>query len=167
MTEGNPAGAADTVALDDNEVVARALFTPEWDENVKRGSPGCFKRNNTSVTRQNGLALDQVIAYLKADVESPEKNIVVRAVGLITVREVKEIGASYQDPIHFEVLEKPTPKNPAHAEIIPFLDAERAKPKAGDLSRGLSRQISQALDIFLLSPEGAVVDRSPPQRHPS
>ncbi|AZE39730.1 hypothetical protein C4K05_0360 [Pseudomonas chlororaphis subsp. aureofaciens] len=108
--------------------------------------------------------MEQVIAYLKADVESPEKNIVVRAVGLITVREVKEIGTSYQDPVHFEVLEKPTTKNPAHAEIVPFLDAERTKPKAGDLSRGLSRQISQSLDIFLLTPEGEIVERSPPQR---
>ncbi|MCX4218723.1 hypothetical protein MKZ87_13850 [Pseudomonas sp. MCal1] len=164
MSEGNPAGANHTAALGDNEVVARALFTPEWDENVKRGSPGCFKRNNTSVTRHKGLTMEEVIAYLKGDVESPGKNVVVRAVGLITVRDVKEIGVAYQDPVHFEVLEKPTAKNPAHAEVTPYLDAERTKLKPGDLSRGLSRQISQSLDIYLLTPEGEVIERSPPQR---
>lgn len=159
MTEGNQSNTP--IVLDDTEVVARALFTPEWDERVKRGSPGCFKRNNTSVTRHAGLTFSEVVAYLKGDVEKPDKNVVVRGVGLISVRDVRSLGETYQDPVHFGVICKPTPKNPAHAEIVPFSEPELTTTKR-DVFRGLSSKICQALDIYVLAPDGSVEERSPP-----
>ncbi|MNO98536.1 hypothetical protein D3C76_902840 [compost metagenome] len=159
MTEGTLSNTP--VVLDDTEVVARALFTPEWDERVKRGSPGCFKRNNTSVTRHAGLTFTQVVAYLKGDVEKPDKDVIVRGVGLISVKDVRSLGKTYQDPVHFDVISKPTPKNPAHAEVVPFTEPERTTIKR-DVSRGLSSKISQALDIYVLAPDGSVEEHSPP-----
>jgi hypothetical protein len=151
------------IALESSEIVARALFPPEWDENVKRGSPGCFKRNNTSVTRHKDLPFEKVLAYLKADVEKPGSTVIVRAVGLVSVATIKEIGAKNQDPVHFEVFEKKTDINPAHAEVVPFSQAVRAAPNK-EVSRGLSRKISDALDITIVTPEGEIEGRSPPQQ---
>lgn len=161
MTEGISSSTKELIALDSSEVVARALFTPQWDERVQRGSPGCFKRNNTSVTRHRNLTFSQVLSYLKSDVEKPGTLVVVRAVGIISVSQIKSIGFNNPDPVHFEVFEKETLKNPAHAEIYPFQHAATAQPNK-EVPKGLSRQMSNALDITIVSPAGDIEGNSPP-----
>lgn len=163
MTEGTPSSSDEPVRVEDSELVARALFTPEWDERVQRGTPGCFKRNNTSVTRHKDLSFPSVLAYLKGDVEKVGSAVVVRAVGIISVANIKALGLQNQNPVHFEVYEKKTAKNPAHAEITPFTFAVQASPNR-EVSRGLSRQISSALDIIIVAPDGEIEGRSPPLR---
>ncbi|MUT70819.1 MULTISPECIES: hypothetical protein [Stutzerimonas] len=161
MNEGNRTDQPELVALADSDVVARALFPPEWDERVQRGSPGCFKRNNTSVTRHTSLSFEQVVRYLKGDVEKPGSSVIVRAVGTVSIAEIKRLGLAYATKIHFQAWEKPTEKNPAHAELYPYLEAT-LKTHRKDVPRGLSSLISKALDITLLTPAGEVEGRSPP-----
>lgn len=160
MSEGNPPELASLVAVDSSETVARALYPPEWDESVRRGSPGCFKRNNTSVTRCQGQEFPQLLARLKSDVEKP--GVVVRAVGVISVRQIKDIGLANPNPIHFEVWEKPTVNNPDHAEVTPYACAAQAVPN-DQVSRGLSRQISNALSLTLVTPSGEIEGYNPPE----
>jgi hypothetical protein len=161
LSEGNPPNLTARVAVDGSETVARALYPPEWDENVRRGSPGCFKRNNTSVTRSKNMSFAQLLACLKSDVERPGSNVVVRAVGVITVDEIKEIGRANQKPVHFEVWEDPTDNNPDHAEIFPYDCAAQALPNK-EVPRGLSRQMSNALSLTLVTPSGEVEGHNPP-----
>lgn len=161
MSEGNQADQDDLVALVDSDVVARALYPPEWDEDVQRGSPGCFKRNNTSVTKHTGLSFEQVVNYLKADVEKPGSAVTVRAVGVISVAQIKQLGLASEPKVFFQAWEKPTEKNPAHAELYPYSD-EALKSQRKEVPRGLSRRISNALDITLITPAGEIEGRSPP-----
>ena len=160
MSEGS-SEQAPLVAVEVSETVARALYPPEWDENVRRGSPGCFKRNNTSVTRSKDMDLPSLITRLKSDVERPGSPVIVRAVGVITVGKIKDIGANYQDPIHFEVWEKPTDKNAAHAEIYPYDSGAQATPNK-QVSKGLSRKLSNSLHLTLVTPEGHIEGENPP-----
>lgn len=161
MSEGISSGSQELIALESTETVARALFPPEWDENVQRGSPGCFKRNNTSVTRNKGLSFDQVLAYLKSDVEKPGSSVVVRGIGIISVGQIQSIGLENQDPVYFQVFEQKTEKNPAHAEVVPFGDASCQTPKK-EVPRGLSRKLSNALDITVVRPDGSIEGHTPP-----
>ncbi|MGO4001468.1 hypothetical protein ABVN23_10165 [Pseudomonas fluorescens] len=161
MSEWNPPSLTDLVAVDGSETVARALYPPEWDENVRRGSPGCFKRNNTSVTRVKTMSFEQLLARLKGDVERPGSTVVVRAVGVVKVDEIKEIGRANQNPVHFEVWKKPTDNNPEHAEIFPYNCAAQAHPNK-EVPRGLSRQLSNALSLTLVTPDGEVEGHNPP-----
>lgn len=160
MSEGS-SEPAPLVAVEVTESVARALYLPEWDENVRRGSPGCFKRNNTSVTRCKDMDLTSLIDRLKSDVERPGSPVIVRAVGNITVAKIKDVGANYQDPVHFEVWEKPTDNNPAHAEIYPYDSAAQAAPNK-QVSKGLSRKLSNSLHLTLVTPAGQIEGENPP-----
>lgn len=160
MSEGNPLELT-PVAVESTHTVARALYLPQWDENVRRGSPGCFKRNNTSVTVQKSLSFTELIARLKVDVEKPGSDVVVRAVGLITVARIKEIGMANPTPVYFELWEKPTSNNPDHAEIFPYDFAAQAKPKK-EVPRGLSGKLTSALDLTIVGPSGEVEGYNPP-----
>lgn len=51
-----------------------------------------LKRNNTSLTRCQDKEFPQLLARLKSDVEKP--GIIVRAAGVISVRQIKDIGLS-------------------------------------------------------------------------
>lgn len=63
-------------------------YPPEWYENVRRGSPGCFKRNKSRPRQKVSPT-----AYLfERDME--KQGIIVRAVGVISVRQIKDIGLS-------------------------------------------------------------------------
>lgn len=128
---------------------------------MQRGSPGCFKRNNTSVTRCKDMDLPSLIGRLKGDVERPGSSVIVRAIGKIAVAKIKDIGASYQDPVHFEVWEKPTDNNPAHAEIYPYDSAAQALPNK-QVSKGLSRKLSNSLHLMLVSPAGEIEGENHP-----
>lgn len=161
MSEGNLLDLSDLTAVDGVETVARALYPPEWDEAVRRGSPGCFKRNNTSVTRYGRMSFAELLERLKSDVERPGSGVVIRAIGLISVDRIKEIGKANQKPVHFEVWEKATPNNPSHAEVTPYDFAAQSLPNKA-VPRGLSSQISKALDLTLVNPDGEVEGRSPP-----
>lgn len=144
--------------INNDEIVGRALFEPQWDDSVKRPSPGAFTRNNTSVTRHTFLTQEDLIEILKKDVEN--EKVTVKAVGLIHVSTIKDIG----DPskIFFEVSEMPTVNNPHHGEILPFEDEEKRKIKSA-VPRGVSRKIGEALEILTLTVSGDVIDRLPPQ----
>lgn len=161
MSEGNPAVLTSLVAVECSETVARALYLPEWDENVRRGSPSCFTRNNTSVTRNKNMSFAQLLTRLKSDVERPGTAVTVRAVGVITVQQIKDIGQNYVTPVHFEVWQKPTDSNPAHAEIFPYNYAAQLTPNK-HVSRGLSKVMSNALSLTLVTPDGEVDGYNPP-----
>ncbi|MCS4314473.1 hypothetical protein M2397_004793 [Pseudomonas sp. BIGb0381] len=161
MSEGILLDLVRLTAVDEGETVARALYPPEWDEAVRRGSPGCFKRNNTSVTRNGHMKFDQLLARLKSDVERPGSGVLIRAIGLITVGNIKEIGRANPKPVHFEVWEKATDGNPDHAEISPYDCAAQAHPNK-TVPRGLSSQLSKALSLVLVTPDGEIEALSPP-----
>jgi len=155
LSEGNHSNQCALVALVDSDLVARALYPPEWDERVKRGSPGCFKRNNTSVTKHTGLSFDEVVSYLKRDVEKPDSTVVVRAVGTIGVAKIKQLGLNYDPVVHFQAWEKPTANNPAHAELFPYTEAALVNQRK-EVPRGLSRLISNALEVTVITPSGEI-----------
>lgn len=165
MSEGNLLDLSVLTAVEGGETVARALYPPEWDETVRRGSPGCFKRNNTSVTRCGQMSFADLLARLKNDVERPGSDVVIRAVGLISVARVKAIGVANQKPIHFEVWEKATESNPDHAEISPYDVAAQCLPNKA-VPRGLSSQLSKALDLTLVTPDGEIDGYNPPHHDP-
>ncbi|WP_421505741.1 hypothetical protein [Erwinia rhapontici] len=141
--------------ISDDETVGRALFEPEWDPTVKRLTPSAFTRCNTSVTRllSNEPTL---INYLKSDVENGK--VKVQAVGLITVSQIKSIGLESETKIHFEVNEAITEKNPHHAEVLPFDDEARQSLRK-NVSKGVSRKITHALNLLILDATGSVTER--------
>lgn len=148
--------------IDDYEIVGRAFFEPQWDESVKRPSPGVFVQNNTSVTRRKELTEEELIRILKSDVENDR--VTVRAVGLISVEGIKVIGQESQpEKIFFEVTEEPTVNNPNHGEIIPFQDEEKLKPRQ-KVPRGVSRKIGQSLSMLILETSGNIIERIPPEQ---
>jgi len=146
--------------ISDNEVVARALFEPEWDPQVKRGSPGCFKRNNTSVTRCKDNTQQSVINLLKRDVE--KGNVVVKAVGLIEVSVIKSIGDS-SGVVYFEVEHVPTEKNQSHSEILAFDSADKINMKK-QVPRGISSKINNGLHLLIIDESGMVYEEIPPTK---
>lgn len=148
--------------INDNEIVGRAFFEPQWDDGVKRPSPGVFTKNNTSVTRQLTLTEEQMINILKSDVENDR--VIVRAIGLITVAGIKAIGQESQpEKIFFEVTEDPTANNPNHGEIIPFEDEEKLKLRQ-KVPRGVSGKIGKSLSMLILESSGDIVERIPPEQ---
>lgn len=141
--------------LSDDETVGRALFEPEWDPTVKRLRPSAFTRNDTSVTR---LLVDEttLIKYLKNDVENG--NVIVKAVGLIKVSEIKKLGTEGDPKIYFEVSEAMTEKNPHHAEILPYSDEDKSIQRK-NVSKGISRKIVGALNLIIIDGNGSVIER--------
>lgn len=148
--------------IDDNEIVGRAFFEPQWDENVKRPSPGVFTKNNTSVTRQLALTEEEMIDVLKKDVENDR--VTVRAIGLISVAGIKLVGEESQpEKIFFEVIADPTENNPNHGEIKPFEDEQKLKPRQ-KVPRGVSGKIGKSLLMLILKTSGEIVERLPPEQ---
>ncbi|WHQ73431.1 hypothetical protein [Pantoea sp. Lij88] len=145
--------------ISDDETVGRALFVPDWDPGVKRLTPSAFKRCDTSVTRL--LDGEQtLINYLKNDVENGKA--VVQAVGVISVSKIKAIGLITDNKIHFGVKESITLKNPHHAEIIPFSDEQKTNIKSS-VSKGVSRKLVDALNLWIVDTAGLITERIEPK----
>ncbi|MHC0465109.1 hypothetical protein [Kosakonia cowanii] len=148
--------------IDNNEIVGRALFEPQWDNSTKRPSPGAFSRVDTSVTRKADLCDSELINILKKDVEhKPE--VIVKAVGLISVEKIKQIGLDSTDAkTYFKVIESPTETNKYHAEIIPYAD-EKGIDKKKNVSKGISRKIGDSLELLIVNATGEVMEIIPPK----
>ncbi|MBC3450857.1 hypothetical protein HU745_07295 [Pseudomonas mosselii] len=163
------------VLLADNETIIRGIVEEEWDPETKRGSPGIFKRPNTSVTRTDAVGLQAGIALVKRDVEwsgKPARNL--RGAGEITVSLLKKVGASpvpVAKPgpcIHLQVWEEKVaekdgkPGNDQHAEIVAYDDAEHLRERSS-ISMGYSRMLAKALTVHEVDTDGNIVGVSPPR----
>lgn len=158
------------VIVGEDESVVKGMYPPQWMPDIKRGSAGIFEKNNTSVTRLNGISLPEAIQLVKADIEIKDgvpNGKITAAVGVITVSEIVAIGQQLLEirkppPIvHFRVYEEKTDQNDHHAEIVPYEDAEFSRPKKS-VSTGYSRRLRDRLHNYLLDASGAITEENPP-----
>lgn len=138
--------------LIDEQVIARALFKPQWDDEVNRGTPSSFEKNNTSVTFFGEIKLDDVISLLKNDVEKSGRKV-VKGIGIIRVKRLRFIGENLEGDrkIIFRVKGDPTQENKNHAEIIPYSKDDKVLNK---VSRSVCRTIADSLLVVVLDPSG-------------
>lgn len=158
------------VILHEGEHLVKGMYPPQWMPELKRGSPGIFEKNNTSVTRMNEIGLGEAIKLVKADIETKDgapNGKITAAVGVITVADVVEIGKTPLDGkkpppvVHFRVYEEKTEQNEYHAEIVPFEDVEYSKSKK-NVSTGYSRKLRDKLHNYLLDADGNITEENPP-----
>jgi hypothetical protein len=146
--------------VDDDQLVGRALYEPQWDENVNRSTPSAFGKGDTSVTKLLPLGEGPLISLLKSEVE--KGSVVVKGIGLISVSCIKQAGEKAVPLAHyFQVPEMPTPTNPDHAEIHIFEDKACASKK-NKVPKGICKKITKALEILVLDSSGKLIFRNPP-----
>jgi hypothetical protein len=158
------------VVVGEGESVVKGMYPPQWMPEIKRGSAGIFEKNNTSVTRLNGIPLEEGIRLVKADIEVKDgvaNGKLTAAVGVIAVSDILAIGAQSLEvnkpppAVYFRVYEEKTPENAHHAEIVPFEDANFSKLKKS-VSTGYSRRLRDRLHNYLLDASGAIIEENPP-----
>lgn len=116
------------------ENIVRAITSAHWDAKKNRYSSDLFKGEGTSVSRLAISSLEELFRIFHHQLDKPPNKIVTSA-GEINVGQLQSIGRSYTPPTELTVVPRPTPENPAHAEI----------PQK--ISRGLAFKIINALVI--------------------
>lgn len=142
---------ADEVECQPEEDIVRAILESDWDEAKGEYHSDLFRGENTSVSRLKILPLAKIVAIFRSDFDEHRDGPVL-GTGEINVGLLRRMGRDYCDgkgkslrqPV--TVVERPTEKNPAHAEV-----KER-------FSRGFARQVIRALKKLHLNgkplPEG-------------
>lgn len=134
----------------EDEKLVRAIRSSDWDSKKKRYSSNLFMSQGTSVSRLSVSNIKQLNKIFCDELHRPPVHE-VRATGTISVMELQNIGKMFtvdkkSRPIVIWVLEKPTDKNPAHAEMF-------SDPK---IPRSLAHQIIDNLKIRNTTPCNAI-----------
>jgi hypothetical protein len=100
-----------------DETVVRGITSPFWDARRNRASLSAFAKPNTSVSRELITPRLQIEAIFVRKLHDPPRVALLRVM-LLKVGRLQELGRSHEEPTRIDVVQKPEPDNPAHAEII-------------------------------------------------